>query len=165
MTQRKLSNPFDIMTAVNINGAFHRLRDTGGITMRFALDQRLADDTLPVISLGLCSLRLMNDTRWPWLVLVPQRPNVSEIFHLTPLDQAMLAFETTLAAETLARVTGCHKINTGSLGNLVPALHVHVVARNPGDPNWPNPVWGYRERVPYRDHDGDRLIDRFRAAF
>jgi diadenosine tetraphosphate (Ap4A) HIT family hydrolase len=133
--------------------------------MRFALDERLAAESFSIISLGLCSLRLMNDARWPWLVLVPQRPNVSEIFHLTPLDQAMLAFETTLAAETLARETGCHKINTGSLGNIVPALHVHVIARNKDDPNWPHPVWGYGERVPYRDGESDRLIDRFRAAF
>jgi diadenosine tetraphosphate (Ap4A) HIT family hydrolase len=133
--------------------------------MRFALDEKLVEDTLPVISLGLCTLMLMNDARWPWLVLVPQRAGAREIFDLTPLDQAMLSFETSLVAETLAKLTGCRKINVGALGNIVEALHVHIVARNEGDANWPRPVWGHEGRTPYRDGESDRLIDRLRSAF
>ena len=100
--------------------------------------------------LGLCELRVMNDRRWPWLVLVPQRPGIEEIHDLTPLDQAMLTFETNMVAQALKKVTGCTKINSAALGNIVRQLHVHVVARSEGDPGWPGPVWGHGMREPYR---------------
>jgi diadenosine tetraphosphate (Ap4A) HIT family hydrolase len=115
----------------------------------FDLDARLARDSDLVTVLGLCQLRILNDSRWPWLMLVPQRPEMSEIFELTPLDQTMLTFETNLVAEALKRVTGAKKINVGALGNVVSQLHVHVVARYEGDPNWPGPIWGHGSAVPY----------------
>ena len=133
--------------------------------MIFQLDERLAADTLPVLSLGLCALRLMNDSRWPWLILVPQRNNIRELYELTPLDQALLTFETSLVSETLAKVTGCYKLNTGALGNVVAQLHVHIVARNDGDPNWPRPVWGFGGKQPYEVNIAGAFIDRLCAAF
>jgi len=114
----------------------------------FQPDERLARDSDLLTKIGLCELRLMKDKRWPWLVLVPQRANVSEIFELTPLDQTMLTFETVLVAEALKKVTGAAKINTGALGNIVRQLHVHVVARSEGDANWPGPVWGHGTAEP-----------------
>lgn len=119
-------------------------------TAGFALDPRLERDSRPIVRLGLCELRLMDDSRWPWLVLVPRRQDVAEIHDLTPLDQAMLTFETNLVAQTLKEVTACTKINTGALGNIVRQMHIHVVARDEGDPNWPGPVWGFGQREPYR---------------
>ncbi|HHZ08815.1 MAG TPA: HIT domain-containing protein [Rhizobiales bacterium] len=133
-------------------------------TTGFALDGRLEADSEHLIWLGLCELRLMNDRRWPWLLLIPQRPDIEEIHDLTPLDQAMLTFETNLVAQTLKTVTGCNKINSGALGNRVRQLHVHVVARNEGDPGWPGPVWGYGEREPYRRVELHRFADRLRSA-
>ncbi|MGH6763240.1 MAG: HIT domain-containing protein [Phyllobacterium sp.] len=115
----------------------------------FILDSRLAADTFPVTRLGLCTLRLMNDKRWPWLILVPQRPNMAEIHELTPLDQTMLTFEAGLVAQALKTVTGCDKINSGALGNVVRQLHFHIIARNTGDTGWPGPVWGFGTREPY----------------
>ena len=114
----------------------------------FRPDERLARDSDLLTKIGLCELRLMKDGRWPWLVLVPQRADVSEIFDLTPLDQTMLTFETVLVAEALKKVTGATKINTGALGNIVRQLHVHVIARSEGDPNWPGPVWGFGTAEP-----------------
>jgi len=114
----------------------------------FQPDERLARDSDLLTKIGLCELRLMKDRRWPWLVLVPQRADVSEIFELTPLDQTMLTFETVLVAEALKKVTGAAKINTGALGNIVRQLHVHVVARSEGDANWPGPVWGHGTAEP-----------------
>ena len=73
----------------------------------FELDPRIERDSEPLMWLGLCELRLMNDSRWPWLLLVPQRPGSSEIHDLTPLDQTMLAFETNMVAQALKRVTSC----------------------------------------------------------
>ena len=119
----------------------------------FVLDDRLERDSEFVTALGLCQLRLLKDSRWPWLMLVPQRAGKTEIFELTPLDQAMLTFEANLVAGALKQVTGAKKINVGALGNIVSQLHVHVVARHEGDPNWPGPIWGYGTAVPY---DNDR---------
>jgi len=130
----------------------------------FELDPRLEADTEPLQWLGLCELRLMNDKRWPWVVLVPQRAGIYELHDLTPLDQAMLTFETNLAAEAVKRVTGCDKINTAALGNIVRQMHIHVVARSQGDVNWPGPVWGYGPREPYRRSDLHGLIEKIRAA-
>ena len=117
----------------------------------FELDPRLDTDSRPIMPLGLCDLRLMDDRRWPWLILVPRRGDIQEIHDLTPLDQAMLTFETNWAAQTLKEITGCTKINTGALGNIVRQMHIHVIARSDGDPNWPGPVWGFGSREPY-DH-------------
>ena len=133
--------------------------------MDFLLDERLAADTLPILSLGLCSLRLMNDSRWPWLILVPQRENIRELYELTPLDQTTLTFETTLVSEALVKTTGCYKLNVAAIGNIVPQLHMHIVARNVGDPNWPRPVWGFGGKALYEGDAADVFIDRLRAAF
>lgn len=130
----------------------------------FELDRRLEADSEQVMWLGLCELRLMNDCRWPWLLLVPQRPGVEEIHDLTPLDQAMLSFETNMVAQGLKKVTGCTKINSGALGNIVRQLHVHVIARSEGDPGWPGPVWGHGLRKPYELEALHRMAQSIRAA-
>jgi diadenosine tetraphosphate (Ap4A) HIT family hydrolase len=120
---------------------------------RFEPDARLARNATLVANLGLCQLRLVDDARWPWLMLVPQRPDITEVFELTPLDQALLTFETNMVAAALKAATDCTKINSAAIGNIVRQLHVHVVARNEGDANWPGPIWGFGETVPY---DGER---------
>jgi diadenosine tetraphosphate (Ap4A) HIT family hydrolase len=84
-------------------------------------------------------------------MLVPQRPTMTEIFELTPLDQALLTFETNMVGTALKQVTGCTKVNIGALGNIVRQLHVHVIARFEGDPAWPGPIWGFEQAVPYSD--------------
>ncbi len=130
----------------------------------FELDNRLRGDSELVVTLGLCQLRLMDDRRWPWLILVPQRPSVEELFELKPLDQALLTFEANLAAEALKTVTQATKINVGALGNIVRQLHVHVIARRENDPNWPGPVWGFGTRETYTADDRAALIDAVRQA-
>lgn len=116
----------------------------------FVLDERLARDSELVTVLGLCQLRLLKDSRWPWLMLVPQRAGMSEVFELQPLDQALLTFETNMVGAALKKTTGATKINIGALGNIVRQLHVHVIARFEGDDNWPGPIWGYGSAVPYK---------------
>lgn len=125
---------------------------------QFTLDERLERDSEQVTVLGLCQLRLMKDRRWPWLVLVPQRQGISEIFELTPLDQTLLTFETNAVAAALKKATGARKINVGALGNVVGQLHVHIVARNEGDPNWPGPIWGHGTPEPYENGAENRLL-------
>lgn len=124
----------------------------------FELDPRLARDTELVENLGLCQLRIMKDSRWPWFMLVPQRNGVSELFELTPLDQALLTFETNMVAAALKKATGAEKINVAAIGNIVRQLHVHIVARFDGDPNWPGPIWGYGQAEAYEDTAKQSLI-------
>lgn len=130
----------------------------------FRLDERLARDSDCLSRLGLCQLRLMKDSRWPWLVLIPQRPAVSEIFELTPLDQTMLTFEMNSVAAALKQVTDATKINVGALGNIVRQLHVHVIARSEGDANWPGPVWGYGTAEPWDDTVRAGFIEKLLGA-
>lgn len=130
----------------------------------FELDPRLARDTELVESFGLCQLRMMKDSRWPWFMLVPQRNDVSELFELTPLDQALLTFETNMVGVALKTVTGATKINVGALGNIVRQLHVHVVARSEGDPNWPGPIWGFGQSVPYEPGEQHEFITQLVEA-
>lgn len=124
----------------------------------FELDPRLARDTELVESFGLCQLRMMKDSRWPWFMLVPQRSGLSELFELTPLDQALLTFETNMVAAALKKATGAEKINVAAIGNIVRQLHVHIVARLDGDPNWPGPIWGYGQAEAYEDKAKQSLI-------
>jgi diadenosine tetraphosphate (Ap4A) HIT family hydrolase len=126
----------------------------------FRLDERLEGDSLEVGVTGLCRLRLMNDCCWPWLILVPMIPEASEMHDLPKKQQQQLAEEMMIAGAALKRATGCEKINTAAIGNIVRQLHVHVVARSAGDANWPGPVWGFGARQPYADAIG--LITKIR---
>ena len=129
----------------------------------FTLDKRLEEDSIPMATLGLCRVRLINDRRWPWIVLVPQRAGVSELHELSPLDQTMLTFELGLAGKALKEATGCLKLNIGALGNQVRQLHVHLVARDEGDPGWPGPVWGHGKREPYGEGAARDLVSAILA--
>ena len=131
----------------------------------FSLDPRLIDETLFVADIGLTQVRLMNDRRFAWLVLVPKRPGAVEIHDLSPLDQTMLTFETGQIAGALKQMTGADKINIASLGNQVRQLHVHVIARFASDAAWPGPVWCTGEPVPYRNGEADAFIARFSKCF
>ncbi|MGO6967676.1 HIT domain-containing protein [Rhizobium johnstonii] len=130
----------------------------------FALDPRLENDSVSIMVTGLCDLRLSKDARWPWLILVPRRADITEIFELTPLDQVLLAFETELVAKALKKITSATKINIGALGNIVRQLHVHVIARFEGDANWPGPVWGFGRAEPYEDGKRDEFTAKLREA-
>ncbi|MGO7954963.1 HIT domain-containing protein [Rhizobium leguminosarum] len=130
----------------------------------FALDPRLENDSVNIMVTGLCDLRLSKDARWPWLILVPRRADITEIFELTPLDQVLLAFETELVAKALKKITSATKINIGALGNIVRQLHVHVIARFEGDANWPGPVWGFGRAEPYEDGKRDEFTAKLREA-
>jgi diadenosine tetraphosphate (Ap4A) HIT family hydrolase len=115
----------------------------------FVLDPRLAADTFPVGDLTLSRVLLMNDARFPWLVLVPRRAGLREIGDLDLRGQAMLQQEIAAAAAALQRLHAPDKLNIGALGNVVAQLHVHVVGRRVSDAAWPRPVWGSGPAEPY----------------
>ncbi len=130
----------------------------------FTLHPRLAADTVPVGDLPLCRVLLMADARFPWLILVPRRDDLTEFIDLAAPDRAVLMEEIALVSYALQRETGAGKLNVGALGNIVTQLHVHVVARSHGDAAWPGPVWGSGVALAYADDAAQRLVTQIRAA-
>lgn len=134
------------------------------MTKEIPLDPRLAADTVAIGKLALCDVRLQDDARFPWLVLVPQRAGVTELFELSAADRAAAMEEIAQCGAALRAVTQCLKINVGALGNKIRQLHLHVVARNEGDAAWPGPVWNFGTRVPYGETEKADLIARLKSA-
>jgi len=128
----------------------------------FELHEKLAADTVPVVEWPLCRVLLMKDANYPWLILVPRRHGIQEIHELDNDDSQMLMEEMRIAAHTLQNSMAAHKINIGALGNMVPQLHVHVIARYTEDLAWPRPVWGAVAAKPYEDAALTALRDRLR---
>lgn len=126
----------------------------------FFLDKRLAAVSIHALDLPLSRVLVMDDARYPWLVLVPRRAHLTEMFELDPTDRVILTEELTVAASQLKTLTKCHKINVANLGNVVPQLHIHVIARNPGDFSWPGPVWGKGDAVPYEPTALEDFVQR-----
>jgi diadenosine tetraphosphate (Ap4A) HIT family hydrolase len=117
----------------------------------FELHPRLAQDGLPLGRFPLCRLLLMNESRYPWFILVPERPTVSEIYQLPEADRIQLLRESCALSEVLAELFRADKLNVAAIGNRVPQLHVHHVVRYRNDPAWPAPVWGRFEPLPYTE--------------
>lgn len=117
--------------------------------MTFTLHERLAADTLRVGSLPLSELLLMNDSRFPWCILVPRRNGMRDIIDLLPADIDQLNRESVALQRALRSIFAPDKLNVAAIGNLVPQLHVHHIARFAGDSEWPAPVWGRGTAQPY----------------
>ena len=131
----------------------------------FILDPRLAADTVEVGDLALCRVLLMDDARFPWLILVPRRPDLVEVTDLTEPDAQALWRETRITVGVMQALSRPDKVNVGALGNVVAQLHIHVVGRFRSDPAWPGPVWGVGTPTPYPPHARAQLIERAGALF
>jgi diadenosine tetraphosphate (Ap4A) HIT family hydrolase len=133
----------------------------------WSLHPQLRADTVPVRDLALSSVLAMNDANFPWLILVPRRAGVTEIFDLGA-EQATLLSEVSLVSRVLKEVTRCDKLNVAAIGNVVPQLHVHVVARRKDDALWPKPVWGAASPRAYEpavlEHFTAAIRDRLRSS-
>lgn len=134
----------------------------GGTPGAFLLHPQLQADTLPVVRLGLSRLLLMNDATYPWLILVPERGGVSEIADLDAADRAALIEEITVVSRALTAMLQPDKLNVAAIGNIVPQLHVHLVARFRSDPVWPAPIWGRTPPHPYNSATAAELQARLR---
>lgn len=128
----------------------------------FKLDPKLKADTIFIEALDLSDLLLMNDSRFPWLILVPRRENMVEIFDLTLNDQQTLWKETIAISEWAKKHFKADKMNVAAIGNIVSQLHVHIVVRKKTDVAWPKPVWGVGEAIPYENLESLRssLVNR-----
>ena len=131
----------------------------------FTLHDQLRRDTFAVCRMKLCLVQLMNDSQYPWLILVPAVENVTEIADLNEKQRKLLINEIAQAQRVLQHVFEPHKLNVGALGNMVPQLHVHVIARSRSDPAWPHPVWGKLPARPYDDAAMRACVAKLQNAF
>jgi diadenosine tetraphosphate (Ap4A) HIT family hydrolase len=117
----------------------------------FVLHERLAADTSLVCELPLSRCLLMNDARYPWLILVPRIADLRDLHEVPAENRQVLFDEIDQTSRALINLTAAFKINVAALGNQVPQLHIHVIARQQDDPAWPGPVWGVGQATPYSD--------------
>jgi diadenosine tetraphosphate (Ap4A) HIT family hydrolase len=130
----------------------------------WSLHPQLAADTVPVGDLALSRVLLANDANYPWLILVPRKPGLVELIDLDESEQVQLLAEITKAARLLKQISACDKLNIAALGNQVPQLHVHVIARRKSDAAWPKPVWGAAQPSAYDPKVREDLIGALRRG-
>ena len=131
--------------------------------MSFRLHPILKKDCIELGQLELCRVLLMNDSQFPWLILVPERENMTEIHQLTTNDQQLLIRESSYIAEKLALQFQADKMNIAALGNMVPQLHIHHVVRYKTDKAWPAPIWGKFDAVAYTDKELEVTLDMLKV--
>jgi|TARA_R110001583_G_scaffold18663_3_gene73990 diadenosine tetraphosphate (Ap4A) HIT family hydrolase len=134
-----------------------------GVVM-FELHEALARDCAFVGDLALCRLLLMNDKQYPWLILVPRRAEMREICDLSGDDQLQYLQESNLCSAILRSEFGAEKLNIAALGNMVPQLHIHHIARFSSDPAWPKPVWGQLPAKPYSTDELQGVVAQLRQV-
>jgi diadenosine tetraphosphate (Ap4A) HIT family hydrolase len=128
-------------------------------TPPWSLHEQLARDAATIGDLSLSRVLLMNDANYPWLVVVPRRAGAVEILDLGEAEQTQLMGEIAFLARALKETTGCDKLNIAAIGNVVPQLHIHIVARNRNDAAWPRPVWGAVPPRAYEPAAQRRLVE------
>lgn len=131
----------------------------------FVLHPRLASDTILLGELGLSSVLLMDDARFPWFVLVPRRPDLNEVTDLSSADAATLMEEIRISARVMQALAKPDTVNVGLVGNEMLPFHAHVVGRFRSDPAWPDPVWGFGASAPYPAHAAAALSEQAAALF
>ncbi len=124
----------------------------------FELHPRLNEDCITIGSFPLCRLLLMNDSSYPWFILVPRRTGIRDIFELSEDDQHQLLRESSTFSRIISDHFKADKINVAALGNMVPQLHIHHIVRYESDPAWPAPVWGHAPATPYSEQELSELV-------
>jgi diadenosine tetraphosphate (Ap4A) HIT family hydrolase len=119
------------------------------MTTLFQLHPRLRQDCIAIGRFELCQLLMMNDSHYPWFILVPAKADIQEIYQLSKPEQLTLLEESSYLAENLAALYKADKMNIAAIGNLVPQLHLHHIVRYRNDKAWPDPVWGKFAALPY----------------
>lgn len=131
----------------------------------FEMDERLQNDTVVVTELPLCRVLLMNDSQFPWLILVPRINNLAELHELDDEQMQQFVTESRLVSKVLEHCFKPHKLNVAALGNVVRQLHIHHVARFQSDVAWPAPIWGRQPAVPYSEATLNERIEQLQSAF
>ena len=130
----------------------------------YKLHRQLKQDTFYLGHLKLCDVLLMNDARYPWVILVPRRENITEVFQLSDADQYLLSTESAFVAKQLSSLVVADKMNVAALGNIVSQLHIHHVARYQTDEAWPAPIWGTGSIVTYSEGESLAVAEQMKMV-
>ncbi|GAB4253858.1 MAG: HIT domain-containing protein [Methylomicrobium sp.] len=133
--------------------------------MDFQLHPQLQQDCIDIGRFSLCRLLLMNDSQYPWFILVPEIPDIREIYQLPKTERNQLFEESCQLADGLARLFHADKLNIAAIGNVVPQLHLHHIVRYRSDKAWPAPVWGKFDTIPYTEQQLKELLPNIQAQF
>ena len=133
------------------------------MTTTFELHPRLKEDCIVIGRFDLCQLLMMNDSQYPWFILVPEKAGIKEIYQLSRPERQTLTEESSFLAENLAALYKADKMNIAAIGNLVPQLHIHHVVRYRTDKAWPAPIWGKFDAVRYTQQQMAINIARVKA--
>ncbi len=128
----------------------------------FKLHPRLIKDTFYIIDFKLSKLLLMNDSNYPWFILVPTRKNITELYELDKEDRLELNSEIDIISKKLSIHFNAKKMNIAALGNIVPQLHIHIIVRKENDAAWPNPVWNNTDTIPYKESISFKMVNDIR---
>lgn len=131
----------------------------------FQLHSQLVQDTFFIQDLSLSRVLLMNDKRFPWVILVPRKNNLTEVHQLTEPDLTLCFSEVKLISKALQDYSSADKMNIAALGNRVPQLHIHVIARKTTDAAWPKAVFGHGKAIPYSANEAQELIENIKLEF
>jgi len=133
--------------------------------LTFEIDSQLKQTSYPLLSLSVCDLRLVDDQRWPWVLIIPRVAHAVELIDLTPDLRSEVWLEIDHVARVMRDQFSPHTLNIAALGNQVRQLHIHCIARFPDDDAWPNPVWGVGESVPYDSEALNTRLNSMKDAF
>jgi len=133
--------------------------------MNFQLHPRLQQDSIAIGAFSLSELRMINDSQYPWFILIPKKANISEVYQLSDSEQQLLQQESSILSKGLAQLFKADKMNIAAIGNIVPQLHIHHIVRYKDDIAWPAPVWGKFDAVPYTPEQIKKMKSQITAQF
>ena len=128
------------------------------------INKNFLKDSSYITELKLCSVRLINNSRFPWIILVPNRKKITEIFHLNKNDQKLLIEEIVYSSKIMKKTFKAFNLNVEKIGNIVSQLHIHIIARSKKDCSWPLSVWVVKKKS-YLKQDLDKMIKRIKKNF
>lgn len=131
----------------------------------YKLDEQLQQDTVRLGQFKLCDVLLMNDSQFPWIILVPRRGSTSELYQLSTEERYLQSDESAYVSQRLSDYFEADSMNIAALGNVVPQLHIHHVVRKKSDPCWPKPIWGAISPVPYSKEALEKMVDELTLLF
>ena len=121
-------------------------------------------DSHLITELKLCSIRLIDNAKFPWIILIPKRKNITDISELNSKDQMLLMKEIVHCSKLMKKIFKTKKLNVEKIGNIVPQLHIHVIARNKKDSSWPSSVWVVKSK-PYVKKNLELIISKLKKHF
>ena len=130
----------------------------------FKINNKFLKSSHHIIDLKLCTVRLYDNSKFPWIILIPKRNNITDITNLKPKDQLLLINEIVYSSKVMKKIFKTSKLNVEKIGNIVPQLHLHIIARNKTDSSWPSSVWVVKEKL-YSIKSLKEVINKIRMAF